>query len=726
MNISLFQMALDKIKPSEWEYFEQLCSSFLISEYASMRTMAHPSGDGGRDSELFQPEGRTFISAQYSVTKEWKSKIQYTVKQIKANFPEVRFLIYMSNKQIGGQADQLKRTILDQGISIDIRDKSWFIDRAYTDAVRENATKQFIDRIARPYLEDERIIKKRSSPLTSEEANAALLYLGLQWQDDITNKGLTKLSFDALVRAALRQTNSEKRMTRHEIYKSINEGISSNDNDALHRLIDSALSRLTKKYIRHWKKEDEFCLTHDEHQRILSRLADIENEESEFFENLSSQCSRCLEDFNESNLSDQDDLSQRIPRVIEKLLLRRGESFVNSVLSSSITRVEAKDLNDLIFIDLQDQPPRSNILQHYPGIIQTVIRRILLLPDSATQLYLKRLANSYTLLSFLNQTPNVQNATKKLFSHGTVWVDTTVLLPLLAEQMETNEEREGRGKLTELFNVCSQTGVKFRVTTGIINEVNAHMNNAVQCSKLQPGAWQGRIPFLYSRFLQTGKSPIEFEKWTSLFKGAERPDDDLAQYLMDVFGIERHDLEDEANKVDSEIRWTANRLWTEAHKRRRKVSHDIDEETTRILIQHDLETFLGVILLRSSENVTELGYRHWLLTLDSIAWHIQSDIKNELNKKAPVSPLLSLSFMLNNMIFGPSRSFTSKSNSLSIPLILDIEMSESMPHDLLEVADKIRKENEGLPDYVIRRKVRDALDRARRKKGCLGDLDDMS
>jgi len=63
--------------------------------------------------------------------------------------------------------------------------------------------------------------------------------------------------------------------------------------------------------------------------------------------------------------------------------------------------------------------------------------------------------------------------------------------------------------------------------------------------------------------------------------------------------------------------------------------------------------------------------------------------------------------------------------AISLPLILDIEMSESMPYDLLGLADKVRKENERLPEYVIRRKVRDAIDRARRRKGCLGYENDL-
>jgi hypothetical protein len=293
----------------------------------------------------------------------------------------------------------------------------------------------------------------------------------------------------------------------------------------------------------------------------------------------------------------------------------------------------------------------------------------------------------------------------------------------MEEQIEQNDQRN---KLSELFNTCIKAGIEFRVTTGVIQEVNAHMNNAVHCSTFQPGTWQGRVPFLYYQFLQTGKPPIEFRKWISLFRGSERPDDDLSQFLQDAFEIKRQDLEEEAKKVGDELRWIADQLWTEAHKNRRRNLQHIDEETTRILIQHDLETYLGVIALRQNEEVSELGYRHWLLTLDNTAWQIRDHLKNELKEKAPTSPLLSLSFLLNNMTFGPSRNLAGRTDGVSLPLILDIEMSESMPYDFLEIADKVRKENEGLPEYVIRRKVRDAIDRARRRKGCLGYENDLN
>jgi len=64
MNINLFKLALDRLQPSDWGILEELASSFLISEFNQLRTMASPSGDGGRDSVLFQSEGTLFIAFQ--------------------------------------------------------------------------------------------------------------------------------------------------------------------------------------------------------------------------------------------------------------------------------------------------------------------------------------------------------------------------------------------------------------------------------------------------------------------------------------------------------------------------------------------------------------------------------------------------------------------------------------------------------------------------------------
>jgi len=717
MNINLFRLALDRILPSEWEAFEDLASAFLIPEFPQLRTMAHPSGDGGRDSELFQPEGKPFVAFQYSVQKDWKSKIRQTAKRLTAEFPTVRIMIYMTNQQIGGQADELKGELLASGLSLDVRDRNWFLERASLDGIREQAADRIIEKIAKPYLTGEEVISKPSSPLTSNEARAALLYLGLQWQDDITEKGLTKLSFDALVRAALRHTHTENRMSRNKIHETIHASLPSSQNDSLSVHIDSALTRLTKRYIRHWQKEDEFCLTHEERQRILARLAEKENDEYKFQQEIASHCENYLQDIEVSTARDLDDLCVRIPRVIERLLLRRGEAFVAAVISGNLDRIGFEHLTDIIVDDLTRYPSAGSISHQLPKLVANSVRSILANPCESTQSYLRRLANSYTLFSFLNETPDVQSATRKLFSHGTIWLDTTVLLPLFAEQLEPND---GLRKFSRLFKTCRAAGMDLHVTPGVIDEINGHMAIALTCSHYSPISWRGRIPYLYYQYLHTGQQSSEFSKWLNLFRGDERPEDDIAQFLSEEFGITKRGLLDEAEKVDQSFRFAAERLWSAEHTQRRRNNQLIDDTTRQQLIKHDIETYLGVIHLRQSEQVNELGYKHWLLTLDKIAWMIRNRLRAEFNSMTPPSPLLSLDFLVNNLAFGPERRNLTRAQEQALPIVLDIEMSESMPEDILQIADKVRKENEGLPEYVIRRNVRDAIDKARRRRGSLG------
>jgi len=716
MNLNLFKLALERLQASDWAHFERLCSDFLSTELPSLRTMAAPSGDGGRDSELFSSEANPLVAIQYSVAKDWRAKIRRTAARLREKHPNARVLIYMSNKEIGGQADNVKRELIQDGLMLDPRDRNWFLERALTDAVRENAARQLIDSIARPYLVGEEVINKPTSPLTSGEAKAALVYLGLQWQDDITEKGLTKLSFDALVRAALRQTHSDRRMSRQQVRDAVSDALPSTERQSLDHQVDRALQRLTKRFIRHWQQADEFCLKHDEYQRMLDRLAEKETEEIEFNLVVEKHCINCLDELDSSHEQDLIDLKDRVVRVLEQLLLKRGEAFVEAVLAESSVRVGFSELADLILEDIAANPPNSDITEHYPKLVATNIQALLSEPAESTNLYLRRLSNSYTLLSFLNQTPDVQSATRKLFSYGTIWIDTTVLLPLIAEQLE---EDENARKLTRIFCSCIKAGVELRVTTGIVQEVNAHMNNALMCSQYQPGAWRGRTPYLYYQYLITGGSPAAFSKWLSLLRGSERPEDDIIQFLGDVFGMKCEDLDEAALEVDDELRWALDRLWTEAHNNRRRHAQQTDDETTRILIKHDVETYLGVVALRKNEEVSELGYRHWLLTLDRNAWEIRDLLREEFKDHTPPSPLLSLSFLLNNMTFGPSRSQVGKEAELRLPLILDVEMSESFPHDIIQIADNVRRENDGLPEYVIRRKVRDAIDSARRRHCCV-------
>lgn len=719
MNRKLFELALDKTRPSDWEYFEELSSGFLASELQSLRTMASPSGDGGRDSELFSSDGSTYVAVQYSVAKDFDSKVMRTISRLGDNFDKIRVLIYCTNQQIGAKGDALKQKCLGKGILLDIRDKSWFLERYELDDNKYSCASQLVDVIARPLLESESIIEKSRPALTTIESKAALTYLGMQWEDESTDKGLTKIAFESLVRAALRNTSSEKRMARKIVHEKVVEFIPSSDPAEIEKYVNSALSKLNKKVIRHWIQEDEFCLTHEEVNRIQERVAEAECDEIDFF----NEIERLVE--NEKDDSDQitdeniEEISNRILRIIDNYLIKSGESFASSVLNNDIYLNDHNTLKNSIFSDLSEYPSKADYLAHFPDIALNVIARLLSSDLQAVKTHLKKISDTYTLYSFLRQTPDVQKVTKKIFSHGKIWLDTTIVLPLLVETFYREEQNK---KYSTIASSLIESGVELRVTDGVVREVLQHINISVTCSRRSIKQWSGRVPFLYFHYVEQGYEPSKFASSIEVFHGKYRPEDDVEDYLKHHFRISVEPLVDALKLVDEDTRFRIETLWSQAHRGRRNENGngngngDFDESITEALIKHDVESYVGVIGMRQKEQASELGYKHWWLTIDSLAWKIRNKLKEEFSRP-PSSPLMSLDFLANTLSFGPSRKKFSRDQEQLLPLFFEADASEYMPRELIEIANRVREKNEGQPEHVIRRKVRDTCDRMRRRYG---------
>jgi hypothetical protein len=717
MNRKLFELALDKTRPSDWEYFEELSSGFLASELESLRTMASPSGDGGRDSELFSSDGLTYVAVQYSVSKDFDSKVMRTIKRLEDNFSQIKVLIYCTNQQIGAKGDTLKKKCMAKGVSLDIRDKSWFLERYENDDTKYSCAVQLVDVIARPLLESESIIEMTRPALTSIESKAALTYLGMQWEDESTDKGLTKIAFESLVRAALRNTSSDQRMSRSTIHEKVLQFIPSNEESEIKKYVDSSLKKLDKKVIRHWRKDDEFCLTHDEVQRIQERVAETACEESEFSNEIERLVENEKEDSDHINDENIDDISNRILRIVDLYLIKSGESFASSVVHGNICINDQNTLKNCIFSDINDHPSAECYLNHFPDIALNVIARVLSSDLPAVITHLKKISDTYTLYSFLREAPDVQKVTKKIFSHGKIWLDTTIVLPLLVETFYRDEKHK---RYTKITSSLVESGVDIRVTDGVIREVLQHINIATTCSRRQLNQWGGRIPFLYYHYVEQGYEPSKFSSSVEVFHGQYRPEEDIEEYLKHNFHIVVESLVDAVELVDKDVRYRIETLWSDAHKLRRSENGNgngnLDEAITESLIKHDVESYVGVIGMRQKEQASELGYKHWWLTIDSLAWKIRNKLKDEF-ARPPSSPLMSLDFLASTLSFGPARVKFNREQEQMLPLFFEADASEYMPRELIEIANRVREKHSGLPEYVIRRKVRDTCDRMKRRYG---------
>lgn len=269
-----FLLALRSLRSPDWEKFERLSSVFLAAEFPQARTTASPSGDRGRDAELFTYSGLPNVLFQFSVARDWERKIVDTLNRIKIEFPSVRHVIFLFNQEIGARGDDIRTKAFAEGISIDIRDQNWFAERVNLDESRRTAAEELAQAIVDPILRDSGVISNAPS-LSGQEAKTALVYLEMQSRDESASKGLTKSCFEALVKCALRGTCSQNRKSRNEIRSHIHGLLPQHSPNQLDPLIDAALNRLSKKVIKHWQKLDEFHLSFEEVERTKDRVTEL-------------------------------------------------------------------------------------------------------------------------------------------------------------------------------------------------------------------------------------------------------------------------------------------------------------------------------------------------------------------------------------------------------------------------------------------------------------------
>jgi hypothetical protein len=183
----------------DWLDFERFAAEFLAPEFPSLRTTASPHGDRGRDGQMYVVDEDPNSVVQYSVAKDWNSKVRATIKRLKETIPTTRTLIYVTNKVIGPDADDLVRELRrDNRISLDVRDGNWFVDRELTYPQRAAASEELARKFVDPLLV-ERGVKSFVSPvLAQDEARVALVHLALEGEDRQSSKGWTKSCFEAL------------------------------------------------------------------------------------------------------------------------------------------------------------------------------------------------------------------------------------------------------------------------------------------------------------------------------------------------------------------------------------------------------------------------------------------------------------------------------------------------------------------------------------------------
>ncbi|MDQ7905323.1 hypothetical protein RB614_12390 [Phytohabitans sp. ZYX-F-186] len=711
-----FKYALSNLDGRQWRLFEILANTFLSEEFPNLRPLAGAAGDDGMDASLFQATDDPATVLQYSVRRDWSNKIIETCDRLQETQPDTNVLVYATNQEIGAGGNTLKKSIRSKyRIFLDIRDREWFLTQRNASAKVTEEAEEFCEKVADPQLFGKSSIDRQAKALSDLEAKAAFVYLGLQWADDMREKGLTKLCFEALVRSVLRETTSEERLGRSQIREQIAKLLPAHHRGTLDVQVDGALARLSKVYIRHWKKPDEFCLTWQERVRLAERLAQVASLDDALTAELKRTINVTASEMgiDESTLPRQTvDITRK---VVEKVLLDRGEFFASAVTRENAgSFVSFEDIEAVVFQEIAQNRVARGL---DPRLLVASVQSIFLNSTEEVRKCLRSLADTYTLFAFMRETPDVQSAVVKIFSDGDIWLDTNVVLPLLAETLIDEPARSH----TFLIRAAVECGLRLFVTDGVLEEVATHINRcrSYAWSLGQEGA-KGSPPFLLNAYSLSGRDMGGFLQWLENFAGTRRLEDDVADYLLDEHHIDVQDLSAEADRAEQELRAAVGELWHQVREARDKRNEKLgvppmDPVTRSKLVAHDVTNYVGVIVRRQDRNERRgaFGYRSWWLTLDRSALRMHNDLKAYLRDRPPASPAISPDFMLHYLAVGPVRARISRRTEETLPLMMNMSVLDAVPRDLLDLADSLRIELAGLPPNVISRKIRDTLDEAR-------------
>lgn len=716
-----FGLALSSLDGSQWRMFERLATVFMATEYPSLRPVADPRGDGGADALLFAPEDDPSTLVQFSVRKDWSAKVKQTCARIKETFPEVRVLIFVTNQPLGAEATAERRTIrTNYGIHLDPRDLEWLIAQRNASAANMAEGEELAVRIVDPIMESSGAIRRQAQALEDLEAKAAFVYLGLQWADETREKGLTKLCFEAIVRSVLRDTTSENRLSRQAVREAVGRLLPAHHRATLDIQVDGALDRLSKRFIRHWRKVDEYCLTWDERLRLSERIVQLGNMDASLSRDLSQALKTTIAEKGAPQPTDGefDAMVDVARQVLERVLLDRGEAFAEAVRSGAHGDLRYEDVEAVVDKILSTSKFAG---KPDPEVLASTVQGLLLSPPEDVRTYLRGLADTYTLFAFMRETPDVQSAVVKMFSDADIWLDTSVILPLLAEELLQPHLRSH----SDLLGAAVEAGLSLYITEGVLEELTTHIKrSAAYAYALQTReGGHGEPPFLYGAYRLSGQDPDRFASWLENFCGND-PESDLLDYLEDEHRIRLEPLTAFAEQAPVELRSAVAEVWQDARDVRDKRNErlglaSMDVSTRNRLVSHDVENYVGVMMRRVArgERRSAFGFKSWWLTLDGTAFRVHKRLQMDLKEAPPASPAISPDFMINYLAIGPVRGRLSKRSEEALPLMLNMRVLDAVPPDLLELASQLREDLADLPARVVRRKIRETLEDARKLLG---------
>lgn len=658
---------------------------------------------------------------QASVEEDHRSKIRRTVKRLKQFGRHPQQLTYSTN-QIIPHIDVEEEALSDElGLVIRIRDRKFIVSNVNSN----NQTIAAFNTHLLPLLSF--LYKPGNVPIIapSEHVVSPAVYVFLRQEVERRsgNSSLLHAITDSLILWALEGTDPDKGifLTRIEIEDKILSAVPTAKN-FIKQNLQSRLEKLSEKKnptgreIRHYKKEERFCLPYE--TRLLVESENVEDESLRL---------RVIERFRERIVGMKDSgLSGDLEHKAARLALRTVQltfEMEGLEFAAFLNEGEAKHTYDSI-ADIADRVLGESGLTGNESIsvkaaICSCLRDAFYGSAEEERIYFSKLSRTYSLMFSLKVEPRLVDYFQSMMSDFYLYIGTDILVRALSERYLKKEDQITRN----LLSMMSDAGARLVLAEPVLEEVCAHLEvtdwefinhfaeqekyidqsiarhagriliRAYFYAKLTPQAHSG-APSSWRQFIG------QFCNYNNLHKPSSR--EDLKNYIVSQFRMTFESADELAGLVVSaEVQELAEHL--KEIKSERKLA---ENDATMVFAVYGRRK-----ALKESSTVTQFGYRTWWLTGESrILGHTRDIVKRHSGAWYLMRP----EFILNFIALSPTTAQVREAYKNIFPTILGIRlagrMREDVFHDLMAKVKEANSLEEGRRQAL-------AVDMSNRLKG---------
>ena len=666
--------------------FERYANAFLVDDYPELQPLGGKK-DKGMDARVYNNEtGKTELVVQSCVSPATtaRTKALATIKKLTDNMPEM--LIYCTSAVVGTALDETKRELRkNHKITLEICDASWFTQRQRTSTNRASLSERYAEEVLAPFIKGLQPDRLYSLVLSDKEERVAVQYLEAVNLDRSRNSNLTKKIFDGLIACVTRDSDPpHKAYSEEEIVSAVYAMFPSSHAERIRNIVPGRIERLVKKKALHFDTAaGGYVLSFPYRKKVQCNIQKAQDQELAFLAALSSAVKTTAED----KEVDYEFSAEGIVETGHQCVLwyLNEQSDMSNPSSGPLNILNTERLVET-YLDTTPPPKekgkvisRDIILDLLPHAMYVTLNS----KDQEIAKYLRSKADLFIIRSFLQVTPDVQQACRKLLSRDILYLDTTILVWCIAESYSLSERRP----LLETLAAARELGFKLWTWIPYIGELVSHLEGPILLE--WRNHFQGVPKNQLEPRLRTAPTLLRvFHQWVETEGGGlEGIVEDIigktdvlenaAEFLQEEFGIQSQEfqlgdgLDDEKQKIYGE--------WLN----RKRRHEDMPEDRFALLVQNDVDSYVSILNLRRRNRPEgpNFGPKIWYLTFDRMPARIARALSRD--RKADYDITMNLSYLMNCVATLANVGERDISNEL-LPATTILDESEMVPSEIRE------------------------------------------